>query len=233
VPYTISAGTNVASAILSLATRDWVGLPASLGPTDATTSETDLREGADPWAEIVDLGTAGAYEAFFDLSGTLVGRPVPDPRSQPAAWGFAEGDGLIKQLTHTLDSSGISNHFIVHTTSADVDPPVRGEATDQYPGSPTNIDSVFGDRPTFIGTDFVQTAADAQLAAANALQASLGASDVLTIDTVPMPCFDVDDVVTMIRRRIGLSGDWFVVDRVTHSLRGDGATQLTTRRVWR
>ena len=230
-PYSIAAGTNLADAIVALVQTRWPNLVANITPTAATAAHTDLQEGADPWAQVMTMAAAGGYETFFDPTGVLVGRPIPDPTTQPIVWSFADGDGLMKAITHTLNGTGISNDFIVHTTSTTVNPPVRGQASDTSPNSPTNISGPFGDRPTFIADDLVQTAGAAQAGAANALQASLGAADTLTLDTVPMPVFEVDDVVTVTRSRIGLNAMPYVVDRVTHSLRHDGITQFTLRTV--
>jgi hypothetical protein len=231
-PYTIPQGRNLAAAMLLVAQVNSPNVVANITPTAATSALATYDEGDRPWDALQDLAVSGGYEAFFDYTGTLVAQPIPDPHTQVVAWAFAEGrKSLFESLVHTFNADGVYNDYVVTSTSSDIDPPIRGEAKDATVSSPTYVLGPFGDCVQFVSSDYVQTSTAALTAATNLLTASLGSADMLTVTLPPFPAFDVDDVILITRARLGLTGAKFVVDTAVHSLRHDGLTTLTVRKV--
>lgn len=230
-PWTVTAGTNVNAAITALLSSVYAGLVTNLAPTAATVPAAAFKEGDDPWAAALTLATAGGVELFFDGWGVLVGRPIPDPATQPVTWTYAEGPtSTVKEIVRELTRSGVYNDFIVSGTGTGVTPPVRGEAEDTDPTSPTYVSGLYGDVPLFTSSSLVTTAGSAATAAANLLAAQKGALSRMKLTVVPNPGHDCDDVITVKRARINVDGN-YVVDQVRHTLGHGGATELTCRRV--
>lgn len=233
-PYAVAAGTDVAAAIRGLIGSVYPGLTYNIVPTPgaSTTPAATFAEGADPWAAALTLAASVGLELFFDVNGVVVGRPIPPAGA--TVWTFTEGTttGPV-QVRNVYTRDQVSNDFIV---SGDGTPnaatgPVRAEASDTNPNSPTYTGGPFGDVPTFITSNLVTSTTDAANAAANALAASVGGAHLLTVSCPPNPLFDVDDVVAVTRTRAGLAGQRFVVDQIKHTIRHDDLTTLTGRAV--
>lgn len=237
-PYTVTAGTRGDTALSALVTdRLGSGVPQNITPAfDSRGNALDLpamvfNENTDPWQAVQTIAAAIGYEAFFDATGVFTARPIPDPTTAPVAWSMIEGDGNIAtSYTRSLSRNGVCNDFIVTGSGTSTTTPVRGRATDLNPNSPMYAGGAFGDVPQFTNSSIVTTADQALFAAQNQLAAAEGSVEQLTVTVFPCPMFDVDDVIYCRRARAHIDGN-YVVDDVTQSLRFDGSTVLTGRRV--
>jgi hypothetical protein len=229
-PYVPTAGTLLGDALTALISSVYPGLSYAITPTTAMIPAASFNEGDDPWASALSIAAATGFELFFDVVGQVTAQPIPDPTAQPIAFAFVEGPYTpMLGAAHVLTSDGIQNDFIVSSSSSQVTP-VRGEASDTNPSSPTFTGGTFGDIPNFSTSDLVSDVPSATAAAANLLAASLGAAETFTLTTRTMPMLDVDDVVTITRARLGMNATPFVIDHAQHSLRYDGTSTLTLRR---
>lgn len=107
--------------------------------------------------------------------------------------------------------------------------PVVGEAKTTTPASAMSVAGPVGDIPEFVSSNFITTSAQAQTAAQNYLAASIADSWQISISCSPNPVFDIDDVVTITRPRLGLTHTKIVVDTISHKLSYGTLTVLTGR----
>lgn len=234
-PYTVAAGSNAGASIQSLIASVAPPQPAlayNITPTSLTLPAAAVfHQGDNPWSAALTLATAGGMELFFDVVGTVVGRPIPVPGA--SVWTYNEGGGGPKSLARKLSRQGIANDFFVSNTGSALsttNPLIQSEAADNDPSSPTYVSGPFGRVPKFIRSSLVGNAAEASTAASNMLAMAKGSVEMLTITVPPNYALDVDDVVTVTRQRANVGGNW-VVDSLTHILSAAGTTTLSLRRV--
>lgn len=142
--------------------------------------------------------------------------------------------GVTVQFTRT----GIYNDVVVTGTGqyqptsptySPTTPPVLGEAKTTNPNSATYVTGPMGDVVEFVQTNLVSSTATALQAAENMLQTSLSDAWQITLTIPPNPMFDVDDVVTVTRKRLGLTNLKMVIDTVTHTVSYADLTSITGR----
>jgi hypothetical protein len=250
------AGGNFAAEIQALVNYVWTtnqktgaqipSMPAltyNIVPTTAVVpTGTSFNQGSDPWQAVQDLAQAIGYEVFFDASGTLIGKPIPDPLAQPVVWYFTDDPTLIYgsagtgsagllgsvystpaevQVDFTRD--GVYNDIVVTGTGTQntaggsgSSSPILAEAIDQNPMSPTYINGPLGCVPDFMSSNMVLTQPQAQQTANAELQVARFSAWQVTLSCAPNPLFDVDQVVEITRPRVGLQGTKMVIDRVDH-----------------
>lgn len=251
-PYTIpnaGATSDFPSQLRFLLNTVWgSNLPALnynifVPPLGAPTAPmASYNEGEDPWSAALDMATALGYELFFDVNGTVTAFPIPGPpntASWPATvWTYTENTANApKQIVDTFTRDGIYNDFIISgtgttnapSTNASTATPVRAEAQDTNPNSPTYISGPFGDVPQFGYSNLVTTAPQATSASQNALAASLSSAHQVSASVPANPLFDIDDVAAFNRARLSMAGTRVVADTLKLTIRHDDSTTFTGR----
>lgn len=227
-------------------------------PTTAKVPAATFNQGTDPWTACLQMATAVGYELFFNVTGVVTGYPIPTPATQPVVWHFTDTPVAIYGLTGTGGSTtlegspystpidctvqftrdGIFNDVLVVGTGqynptatgyAPTTPPVIGEAQTASASSPFRVTGPLGDIPEFVQTNLVASGSQASAAADNYLQAALSDAWQITLSLPPNPMFDIDDVVTVTRPRLGLTNVKMVIDSIEHSLSYATVTKLTGR----
>lgn len=227
--YAPSAGTNVADAIADLI--DFVVPAPVLSKSFAATSAvipagTVLKVGADAMAEAMTWAASAGMDLFFDATGTLVLRAVPDPFSAPSVWTYASGvDAIMTDVEQVLSVQDSFSHVAAIGQLPD-GTPVRADSYDTDPASPTYYLGPFGDRlaPVLSGTfdspTTAQTAADAELLRKK------GTTQVVTLQGVPVTAHDEQDIVTITRAVSGLSAAKFMIEQATLPLGYTGKSSV-------
>lgn len=240
-PYNVPAGTAPEVAIQNILNAQYPGLPAlNMTPTGFSLPVANFKEGDDPWAACLTLADAGGCELAFDVNGIPAGKPIPNPSNLPVVWSYfvdGTGDSAPQTITRKLTREGVSNDFIVSGTGSQNTPtgsgsttgPVRAESSDS--SAQFGINSNFGDIPTFVTSSLVTSTSAAQAASSNALMVSLGLVESFVVNSSPAPMFDIDDVLALSDSRLQVNCN-MVTDAATLTLRHDGQTQLTGRRVY-
>jgi hypothetical protein len=242
-PYNIpAAGGNFATELQTLLNTVWAStLPAltyNITSTTLTVPSASYNEGQDPWQAALDMATAIGYELFFDVNGVVTAFPIPIPSSSAPSWTYSNGSANSpKVITDTFTRDGIYNDFIISGTgtqnatgsSSGSTTPVRAEQSDTNPYSPTYVNGQFGDVPSFGYSNLITTASQASSAATYALNASLSAAQQISLDVLPNPLFDIDDVVEIFWPRLSMNDAEMVIDTIQHTIRHDDATKLTGR----
>ncbi len=204
-PYAIPSGTNLVTAAAAIV-ADRSSLPTT--PQMILTSVTEttplllLEEGADPWADgVQQLAIAAGCEAYFDVSGTFVMRPEPQVL-EPAAVTLAEGPGCTILELDREYTPGFNG--VIITGESSFAGPVRGEALDLNPDSPTYWYGRYGRRPKWETHPLaISPTIGNRIARTRLLQVS-GAGEVVTLRMIPDASLQEGDVVHLRRARSGL-----------------------------
>lgn len=175
---------------------------------DITGSTATLSDPAtwdrDRDAAIESLADSIGAEAFFDVQGSFVVRPVVSIPADPDAagilpnWTVASGEtGVLVDVAGAMSAESVYNGVVVtgvSTSSATAAP----YATAKLTSGPFRWDGPFGRKPLFVSNSLIYTkdqaltAAKARLARLTALQRTL------TPTTLPNPALDVGDVLKVV-----------------------------------
>jgi hypothetical protein len=133
---------------------------------------------------------------------------------------YIEGEGNIAlDMSREYSDEGVFNGFIVTGESVgDQLPPVRGEAWDENPTSPTYRFGPYGEVPGFITDNLAKTAEQCQAIARAQLNLVLGATSRLNMTGICNPSYECGDIVQVKRDKAKVDG-LYVVDAFSVPLR--------------
>jgi hypothetical protein len=234
--YTIAAGTNLITAIKLILQRTFDDLEYDAVSTGIVTTTPKVYAASDdPWVACQELAQSMGCEIYFNVDGWVVIAPPTDIDSLPTPdFQYVEGDrctmlDLQKQYT---DEPGYNGIIVTGSAPGDELPPVRAEAWDLEPSSPTYRYSEYGEVPQFVSDTNVKTVADCQKMADSLLRAQIGLGAQLSISSWTNPVLEAGDVVEVKRDSMHVDG-LYTVDSFNVPLRKDGIQQLKlrTRRV--
>lgn len=204
-PYVIAAGTEFAVAIKALVQSKVGGVLADtdfLFTGSGTTTPQlifGVGNGDDPWKFAQEMAAAVGMELFFDASGKCVLRPPPGKDPQIT---YTEGENAtILSVEKAITDEETWNHTIViGNTSTATGPPIRAEARDTDPTSPTYYLGTFGDVPYPIHVNpYIMTQDQAQQIADMLLQAVVGYGENISFSIIPNPTHEAGDTISLIR----------------------------------
>lgn len=225
-PYQIAAGTNVATAILTVLQDGYAGVVTDFVTTPHTTGEILVEEGADRWDLAQKLAKNAALELYFDGDGTAVLRAEAEGG---AAISLTEGvGGVLIAAGRSWSRQGAFNRVIATGENTGVATPVRGVATDDNPLSPTYYFGPFGQAPRFYSSPFLTTTAQAQDAAQAILARELGTTQSVRFGTLVLPHLEPSDVARITRVSAGIDED-HIIDSLTIPLSAAGQMTGATR----
>lgn len=142
--YTVPAGTPYDTAIHNLIHSVHPGLTYSFAVVNAVTPRLVFGNpseggGGDPWKYATEMAESVAHELYFDGEGVCVLRPIPLLNdSTPVVWEYREGkEAIIMYINRRTSKDEVFNHVVVTGESSSNAAPVRGEAKDTDPTSPT------------------------------------------------------------------------------------------------
>lgn len=210
--YIIGAGSNYATAIQDLIEDRYPGLTYNFMPVTTTTPLLSFESGSDPWEAAQKMATSIGAELYFDVEGVCVLRPIPDPATDPVVWTYAEGaEATILHVEKKSSDERTYNHIIVTGESSNA-PPVRAEAKDDDPSSPTYYLGDYGDVPYFYKSAFITTQAQAQAVADALLLRTLGVVEQVNFTAIVNPAHEVGDIIEITRGRAGINARYVLTD---------------------
>jgi hypothetical protein len=231
-PYAIEAGTNVLTAIKEIIKRTFPDVEYDAVTTDLTvTAPMLLDTGTDPWEACVGLARSMGCEIYFDVLGRLAVVPPPDIAAQPAPdFTYIEGDHctMIDLAREFNDENAFNGVVVTGESPGDELPPVRGEAWDDSPTSPTYRYGDYGEVPMFITDNTAKTEEDCIKIAKAELALILGRPAALSITALVNPSYEAGDVVEVKLDRAGVDG-LYGIDAFSVPLKGDATQRLTLR----
>ena len=196
-PYQMVSGT-LEDSLSALLKNRYPDVEVSFPTTNVTVNQVLLgaENENDPWKDAVEIAELVGFDLFFDQNGVVQMRQFPTLDGSVVVALYTEGDGTtITQLNRTISTKQTFNGVIYTIEGADVVLPIRVEAWDEDPSSPTYRYGVFGQVPTFIQTNLLATEAEAVRAAASLLNTYIGSQEVINWDSLVDPSLDVQDVV--------------------------------------
>ena len=233
-PYQIAASANLGSAISLVLSDRWSEVETDFQDTTQVVPGSVLglqSGGRDPWADVLKLAQAGGFDLFFDNEGIAVLSAVPDPSEQTPVEVYVEGDeAMVLTVNRRLSTDQTFNGVVVTGEGTNIRPPVRAVAFDEDPASPTYRFGAFGERPTFISSPVVTTAAEAAQVAVSELAKLKGAEENVDWTQITDPSLDAGDVIEVQNTGTRLSRV-MVLDKVIVPLTADQAMQATARTV--
>lgn len=230
--YAIASATNYATAIHDLLTSRVSGLSFNFTTTSRTTPALVFGDSTqnDPWAAAQKLATDIGCELFFDADGVCVLRTIPDPSTASTAWTYAEGStATILGVKRAMSREGVYNHVIVAGEPVDGTTPVRAEAYDDDPASPTYYLGDFGDVPYFYTSPLITSTAQAQDVANGLLRKVLGAVETVDVEIIPNPGHEASDII-QVTHASTVTDDRFVLDRAEIPLSYADSMKVSGRR---
>lgn len=213
-PYVIAAGTNYGTAIQTLVQTKFPGMvfnPVAFSAmTTSTTPLLVLEAQNDPWGAAVGMARSVGMELLMDPMGVCTLQPEPDPTAENVVRTYGESVGYpLLRLDISRTRRGTYNGVVVTGESTSLTVPVRGEAWDTDPGSPTYRYGAFGEVPRFAFNPLMTTTAQCTAAATAELQAELGSTEQVDYELIPDAAHDASDVVRFVK---GAVDDIFVLD---------------------
>jgi len=209
--------------------------PIIMGSTNVSNSGSNS-----PWTDISALaaglgsgGASGSGELFVNAEGVFQIVSIPDPSAISPVWNFLDGDsegagGLLTNVNRVLSDNKTINYVIATGEATSAKTPLKAIAVDSDPTSPTNYTGTFGRVVGYEpGRKLLKTQAQVQNAANTYLSWFTGGDESLTIEGVVNPCLDVNDVVAVRRKRLGIFNASAVVASLSTNLhRGQNYTSL-------
>ncbi|MCA1799965.1 MAG: DUF5047 domain-containing protein [Actinobacteria bacterium] len=187
--------------------------------------------GGDPWQYATEMAEAVGNEVYFDSVGVCQLTPVPNPATDPVTWTYEEGElSTLLFVEKKMSKEDVYSVVVATGENMDNDEPVRYEAKDEDPLSPTYVFGPFGEVPFFLRSEYIRTVSQAQQVAEAKLRQSRGKSEGLQIITTPNPAHELGDIIEVKRARARVN-ETYVLDRFNIHLATNQSNNMTLRRV--
>lgn len=202
-------------------------------------------DGTDPWSEAVKMASLCGCQLYVDVNGvfTMVQEPLQPNNNATPTYTIAEGSNLIK-VERKLTDQNAYNKVVVSGEGVNLTGVApSAEARDLNDNSPTWIgvnpdgsgqegSSAYGKVTNFTSDSLVIDTPTAQAAANMELAAALGSHEKVSVDCIPNPALDVNDVIVIQRNRIALDGiNNFYIDSIKYPLSPKSPMTIITRQV--
>lgn len=230
--YTVATGTNIITAIKAIIGRTFSDLQFdTFASTVVSTAPLVFDADSDPWVAVTQLATSIGCEVWFTGTGVLRVAPPVDIDHLPApVFTYVEGAGctMLDLDVVFTDEPGFNGVVLTAQAAGSADPPIRSVVWDSEPSSPTYHLGPYGEVPMFVTNSTVTKQADADAAAAAALNQVLGFSSQLNLTAMVNPALDANDVIQVTRARSGVNAK-YALDAVSIPLRANGTSALSLR----
>lgn len=231
--YPVTSGTNTGTAIHDLLMSRWGSIEFARDLSQVITSTMpaialDIMD--DPWEQSVKWAKDSGYSLFFDNTGQVDVRKLPEGNEdlQAASLNFVEGNTCtMLSLRNDLTSENTYTHIVVVGEPPNQNP-VWAEAKDEDPDSPTFWQGKLGDITYFYRSPLIRTTEQAQSVANSMMQQHKGHSVHIHFNAIPDPCADVDDIVKVTRARLKVDAN-YQLDNLTIPLIATRAMECDTR----
>lgn len=221
-PYVINPGSNVLDEIKNIIKMTFADVEFNTITSPVTTTASLLYEaGSDPWEAVSKLAQSIGCEAYFDVEGRLAVLPPHDINALPSPdFDYIEGQGCsMLDLSREYNDESVYNGVIVVGESiGDQLPPVRGEAWDENPTSPTYRFGPYGEVPLFVTDNIAKTDTQCEEIAKAQLALILGKASRISITGIVNPSYECNDIVRVRRARAGVDG-LYAIDAFSVPLR--------------
>lgn len=230
--YVLYAGTNVGTAIQRIVGDRLPGTQFNFASTEDVTPTLFFGEDSsnDPWQDALDLALGAGMELYFDPRGICCLRPEPNPDIDSAVWDFEDlVNPTILDVTRRVTDENTYNRVVVIGEGSALDAPVRGEAEDDDPASPTYVLGPYGFVTQVVRSNMILTSDQAQRSAESLLLRQKGATEEIELQVIPNPALEPGDIVNVKRSRSKIYGS-FVIDSMQIPLGAQDSMRIVSRR---
>lgn len=200
-PYQIKKDTLLAQAGLELLQARLPNIAVDFSNVTERLAAAVVYEGgadSNPWQSARQLFGGFGYDLRFDGLGVARAVRIPDPNTVQPVFDFGSGETamvLDGSISGNLES--VFNGVIVTGEGTSVKKPVRAEAWDEDPMSPTYVQGGFGRSPYFYSSPLVTSVAIAEATAASMLAKVKGRFAQFGWPAVVNPALEPLDVVSV------------------------------------
>ena len=175
-----------------------IALNSSTGGTSSSSNS--------PWQDISALSAAIGCELYVDAEGCFTLKTIADPNAVPPVWDLLDGEGgLLVKATRVLSDAKTVNYVIATGANTGTTTPLKAVAQDTDPNSPTNVNGLFGRVVQYdSGKKLLTTQTEVEAAAQTYLNWFAGGDEQVSVSGVVMPALDVNDVIRVRRRNVGI-----------------------------
>lgn len=212
--YSIAAGTALETALTNLL-RDRAPLyPVAFPTTGVTVPATafGLETDSDPWADAQSLAKAAGYDLLYDVTGTAVLQQPTDPTTATPTITYAnDANAVVIDAAKEWDADKAYNGCIAIGEGSSTTTPVRADAWDDDPSSPTYRLGAYGRYPEFYASPLITTVDQALAAARAQLARRRGVAQSVRWSQVVNPAHDANDAVGFTQTDLRISTPLTVV----------------------
>lgn len=234
--YVIPAGSNYTNAIQQMIVRQRPNTQFDFTPTGFVTPQlvfggTGETGGGNAWDAGQKMAESIGMDLYFDVDGICILRPVPSFNTEFAHWHYHDTEDEPNQVLFVdkrMTEDETFNHVIVTGESTSNEAPIRGEAWDDDPNSPTYIYGPYGDIPTFHSSQFVRTVSQGNELAKAILDKNMGIEETVRIMALPHPGHGLGDIIHIKRDRSDVD-DNYIIDQFTMPLESQQALSIGVR----
>lgn len=198
--YAIAAGTLLEDALTALLLDRAPLYPTAFGSTGVTVPATTfgLETDSDPWADAQSLAKAAGFDLFYDATGTAVLTQPVDPATATPVISYTSAEvRVLAEASKSWDTEKAFNGCIAIGESATLVTPVRAEAWDDDPASPTYYRGAYGRYPEFYASPLITTEDQALNAARAQVARRRGVAQTLTWSQLVNPAHDANDAISV------------------------------------
>jgi hypothetical protein len=202
-PYQITSGTTLVAALVELLSDRWPDVKLALDPNviDNTIDAPVIFEAgdsSDPWSDAQKLAEAHGFTLYLDVEGVVRLMQPPDTASVVPAYFYRRDElAVVTSQTRVSPMEQTYNGVIATGEGSTIPTPVRGEAWDLDPQSPTFVDGPFGRVPYFYSSPLILTAETAEEVAGSMLERVRGRVESLSWEQIPNPAIVPLDAVEL------------------------------------
>lgn len=232
-PIVVTTATAIETVIANIVSSVYPGVSYANGALPATGSTISnvaygVENDASPWQDARALADQFGWRLYFDVNGQLAMSSITAANLTSPIATYSSSNLVMTAMTRSWDILDTYNGVIAVGEGSGLLFPARAVAWDDDPSSPTYYLGPFGRRPRVYSSPFLLTNDQAQAAANQQLQKTLGVSEQLSWAQLVDPSLDVDDAITITRTSMGVSAI-YRIDRLEIPLSPTDAMTATAR----
>lgn len=233
-PYTVNRATSdeAIKALLAYACRGRFPIEFAFVTTTYEVPDMMLDVGASPWETARKWASDAGLELYQSAGGPFVLRKVPDPLNDPVVWSYDEQRGsmqLAAGASRDVSSDKGYNGVVLTASGPWLIVPLRAEAWDTDPNSPTYYLGPFGKKAFSYDDATVTSQSQCDEAAAAKLRNVLGVLEEVHVDALVNPAHEEGDVIEVVNTKVGVA-DRAVLESFTISLSATDSMPISVRR---